>query len=543
MTIDSHCLVRIPSNLRDAWYEEQLETLEDGVLTWLSSLQAQDGTPLLPNLPSDQNKLAEYLSSGKSLSLLVQHFFPHASLPKEARASQSELAGKWGSNGRAHFAALSRTHFFLSICREMLKLPSDLIFDEQDLLSHRVVEPAADLAHEDDPVRWRNVLLTISLFAGWLDAHGATDYARHRGEFHVQSEDSLHFAVAKGDLAEVQRMRKASTTADPFPINGLSVAGWPALYAAAFYGFPDLVEFLLQEGADVNGQTASGWSPIHAAAAKGYVGCLRHLHAHQVDLEAYSPKGCTALYYAAAKGHPITAAYLIEVGADVNGARDEVASKPLHGAAHGAHTRTASVLLDAGADPNVRFHAKRYTPLHLAITDASHGDDLNREVFLESFIVMMPPTVDWEARVASGATPLALAAMHGNVSALELLLLVGARPDTKTNHHQTALELAEANGHMDCANMLYEALRKVGKAPLAEPSMEEPVGKPTTFRTYEGAGAPPSPAGTQAAVKGAAKWLVKRPKSGRRTHRRASDQSVHAAKVAGKVTHVPSTRQ
>jgi ankyrin repeat protein len=543
MTIDDHCLCRVPNDLREQWYAEQLDGLEEGVIAWLTALKASDGSPLLPNVPQSHKNLGEYLSSGKALSLLVEHFFPHAAIPKEARASHSELAGKWGSDGRAHFAALSRTHFFLSICREMLNLPSDLIFDEQDLLAHRKGLDPAEVAHEDDPVRWRNVLLTISLYAGWLDAHGATDYPRHRGEFHVQPEDTLHFAIAKGDLEEVKQIRKVSTVEEPFPINSLSVGGWPALYAAAYYGFPDLVEFLLESGADVDGQTASGWSPIHAAAAKGYLGCLRHLHAHSVDLEAYSPKGCTALYYAAAKGHPVTVSYLIEVGANVDGARDEIASKPLHGAAHGARTRCASVLIDAGADPNVRFHAKRYTPLHLAITDASHGDDLNREVFLESFIVMMPPTVDWEARAVSGATPLALAAMHGNASALELLLLVGARADTKTNHHQTAIELAEANGHLDCANMLYEALRKVGKAPLVPPALEEPVGHATKFRTYEGAGAPPTPDGTQQSVKGAAKWLVKRPKSGRHTHRRASHRSVTAAKVAGKVNRVPSTRQ
>ena len=69
--------------------------------------------------------------------------------------------------------------FFREFLRNKLRLPEDLLFDSNDLYSiHQ---------HKEPDVVKRNVLLSVSLFAGYLDAHGATDWDKHRGQVSLLS--------------------------------------------------------------------------------------------------------------------------------------------------------------------------------------------------------------------------------------------------------------------------------------------------------------------------------------------------------------------
>ena len=65
----------------------------------------------------------------------------------------------------------------------------------------------------------------------------------------------------------------------------------------------------------------------------------------------------------------------------------------------------------------------------------SHGADINA-------------VTNWEA------TPLHMAAFHGNAKAATLLIERGARLDGKDGHGQTPLGVAEARGHVECAECL-----------------------------------------------------------------------------------------
>ncbi|WP_067665904.1 ankyrin repeat domain-containing protein [Nocardia miyunensis] len=70
----------------------------------------------------------------------------------------------------------------------------------------------------------------------------------------------LHYAALEGDLAEVERLL---ATED---VNLPDSEGWTPLHFAANRGRPQVVERLLDAGADVNAVTAKGMPAIYWAA-------------------------------------------------------------------------------------------------------------------------------------------------------------------------------------------------------------------------------------------------------------------------------------
>jgi len=75
-------------------------------------------------------------------------------------------------------------------------------------------------------------------------------------------------------------------------------AGLTALHLAATMGHEDMVELLIERGADVNGRDASGSTPLHHAAAGGNKAVVELLLAKGADVNARDNKNRTPLYLA-----------------------------------------------------------------------------------------------------------------------------------------------------------------------------------------------------------------------------------------------------
>ena len=108
---------------------------------------------------------------------------------------------------------------------------------------------------------------------------------------------------------------------------------------------------------------------------------------------------------------------------------------PLHLAAFFAQREAVLTLLDKGADPNLYGRAfERNLPLH-----ASCAGWLKKPEVVE---LLIPVTVDIDARQGGGWTPLMLAAANDMAESLTLLLQAGADRSLTNDQGQTARDIA-----------------------------------------------------------------------------------------------------
>jgi len=128
------------------------------------------------------------------------------------------------------------------------------------------------------------------------------------------SDFSIFEAAARGDLKRVNRLIQK----DPTAISSFSSDGFTALHLASFFSHLELVELLVNEGADVNAvaQNASWVSPIHSAAAAQSPEIVEQLLAGGADPNAQQMGGWTALHSAAKHGDAAMVTLLLRYGAD-----------------------------------------------------------------------------------------------------------------------------------------------------------------------------------------------------------------------------------
>lgn len=307
-------------------------------------------------------------------------------------------------------------------------------------------------------------------------------------------------AARLGALAQVE----AGLRADAALARAQDGAGRTALHQAAYGGHREIVERLLESGADVNGRDGAGRTPlIHMASwctRRDLVGLLLERGA---DINAHDAAGNSALYVAAScirrpghawGDHAALAGFLLERGAALDlwtaailNRREEAVAlldadpaltdrkdkdvgsvvdgaTALHRAAEWGSLETARVLLARGADPNAPDRRGR-TPLALAAHDSSPRKEkptpalvdllLERGAVLDVFAAavlgrrdVLTALLDADgarvnARNGGGSTPLHLAAWNRKPESVDLLLERGADLDARNGRGETPVQLAD----------------------------------------------------------------------------------------------------
>ena len=225
--------------------------------------------------------------------------------------------------------------------------------------------------------------------------------------------------------------------------------GFTALHCAVQEGHPDVVEVLIDAGADIEARTTEASTPLHYACENGKLAIVKVLVKAGADACATENDGATCIKLAANFGRTETVRYLVGLpDVDVNHATDKGETSLQSAVIHNkkSHPEIVQVLIDAGVDIEAKNVYGR-SPLLLAC-----------EVGKLDAVKML---VEAGARVCAtdsqGATCLILAAYFGHIETVRYLV---GLPDVDVNHtadgDETALHDASRENHPDVVRVLLE---------------------------------------------------------------------------------------
>ncbi len=193
---------------------------------------------------------------------------------------------------------------------------------------------------------------------------------RRRDRLNSPGAELISKLVSAG--ANPNRPLPAPARAQRYDGNGAeqSYGGYPPLCAAISRGDQEVVEALLESGADVNGFVRQGQdkpTALMLAVDLGTKAMVDAVLRYKPDLESRrETDGRAALHQAAAQYAPSPEVIdaLAKAGANANAA-DNKGWTPLHIAVEGGHPTAVKALLEAGANPNA-MTASGAVPLSIA---------------------------------------------------------------------------------------------------------------------------------------------------------------------------------
>ena len=233
---------------------------------------------------------------------------------------------------------------------------------------------------------------------------------------------ALYLACKSQQLQVVQILLEAGAD-----VNLTSDRRYP-LMAACDGGNIELINLLLQAGADVKCSKSNNETCLHAVinahssitdsqkaadsvSKLDIVNTIRSLLDGGVDVDARCSQGETALYRASKAGHEDIVQLLLEAGAETSGSTSRC---PLYAACEHGSTQIADLLLQHGADPN-------------ASSASTEGP----------YIPLMSRISAYVA--SSSSSPICCAMKKGYIDVVDLLLKHGADVNTQDHAGKSAL--------------------------------------------------------------------------------------------------------
>ncbi|MFZ2959136.1 MAG: ankyrin repeat domain-containing protein [Candidatus Ozemobacteraceae bacterium] len=232
----------------------------------------------------------------------------------------------------------------------------------------------------------------------------------------------IQAACKSGDINRV----KAILRSDPGEVKtrtdyGMIPKGFQLtpLHWAARGGFTDIIDLLLERGAEVDARNAVGATPLHLASLRGNASAAARLIKAGAGLAATDSTGLTPLHMAALYGSDRTIDLLLSKESPLE-ALDNEGQTPLHIAVRHGNLAAADRLLHAGASVN-RVSKEGAAALHFA-AESNDPRLINR---------LLEAKADVNIRDAKGRTPLHIAARMFHQPVAEALLDHGADPNAR----------------------------------------------------------------------------------------------------------------
>lgn len=298
----------------------------------------------------------------------------------------------------------------------------------------------------------------------------------------------LHLAILADKKDKIE-----SLLAEGADINAPGKFGQTPLHLVAKTGNKEVAELLISKGADVNskveGRGDSKDTPLHWAASFGSIGVAQLLIAKRAEVNVKNRSGRTPLHVVMQRSLNIKALnanispdkllivkLLIEHGAEINDARDDIGQTILHLAAVTLNREMLELMLGRNLDVNAKDEDGR-TPLHLAAgvgnkenvellldrgADVNAMDNFNstplhkaaeaNNVLLTKLLLVR--SADVNTRDMLGFTPLHQAVLRNRTLTAELLITNGADVSLKNNEGLSAYDLAVQGGNAAMIKLL-----------------------------------------------------------------------------------------
>lgn len=250
----------------------------------------------------------------------------------------------------------------------------------------------------------------------------------------------IHEAVETGDLAVVQQLLGGS----PDLLEARDDDGQTPLLRAAGGGQVAMLQYLLDQGANLHAITENGSTALNLAAYGGHTDAAEFLIGKGIDVNVTTPRGFTPLLHAVYAGQPATAEFLIAKGADMTAADMRYGGSAVHWACNRGDTEMLAMLARHGADFNRPCAADSSTPIFWASFAGK----------AEAIDFLCDNGVGTDATMPDGWTPLHNAAREGHQEAAHRLIQRGFAVDAASRWGSTPLLAAVERGHIELAAML-----------------------------------------------------------------------------------------
>ena len=232
-------------------------------------------------------------------------------------------------------------------------------------------------------------------------------------------------------------------------VNHRNAANYTALYYAVEDKHTDVVQVLIDAGADIETKNNDGNSPLHVACVSGSLDMVKMLVRAGAGVRVTNNTYDTCLIQTACFGDIETVRYLVtlpEVDVNHRGCGNYAT---LHYPVMNEETDMMQVLIDAGADVDTQRN-DGYTPLHSACAEGS----------LDVVNMLVEAGAGVRVTDNDGCTCLIRAARCGHTETVRYLV---GLPDVELNHRDTvknytALQYAVEEKHTDVAQVLLDAL-------------------------------------------------------------------------------------
>lgn len=255
--------------------------------------------------------------------------------------------------------------------------------------------------------------------------------------------EDLLYAAHIGDLQLVQKALQQGAN----PNTRRSHDGWTALIVAAWWGQPEVIELLLQHGADIQAKTNDGKTALDLIETKMHAQSARHIEVlYRLKQGKTSPN--EDLLYAAKIGDVQFAQQALKKGAHADTTMKNCYPKDcktaLVFAVRGGHFDVVKLLLEHGA--NVHAHRLYETPFEIAIT--------RRDFDMAELLIEHGANV--AQSIGNNWTLLKRAVSQKDVETIKFLLEHGADVNEKNWFTGTPLMKAASTGHTDIIRLLVE---------------------------------------------------------------------------------------